>query len=399
MIGPSRRLSSIDAFRAITMLLMIFVNDLELLQNVPKWLEHAAEGEDRLGLADTVFPAFLFIVGLSIPFAIRQWESKGASNSQMLGRILNRSFALLVMGVYAVNYEEYTTGPALISKYAWLLLAVIAFFFIWLNYPAEWSRVRVWALRSVGILLLVVLAIIYKGGTPAKPHWMEMFWYGILGLIGWCYLYCALFYLYIRDRLWVLGIIFLFFVVLSIADNYHGLLDRVIPHRDWVLFMNMGGLPAFTMAGVMTGLFYSRRTVQGQAQRGLVRMWLIAPVLVVVGFVLRPFGGIAKLGVTPSWILICTGISIAAFALLAYVVDLKGRDKWYAIIRPAGTSTLTCYLLSYMHYCIFKMLPASCRLPLVLRSGDIGLIKSAVFAFLIVWLTGLLEKGKIRLSV
>ena len=64
----SRRLASIDVLRAITMLLMIFVNDLELDERVPRWLEHAKEGEDRLGLADTVFPAFLFIVGIFFVF-------------------------------------------------------------------------------------------------------------------------------------------------------------------------------------------------------------------------------------------------------------------------------------------------------------------------------------------
>ena len=399
MIRTSRRLASIDAFRAITMLLMIFVNDLAIVEKVPAWLEHAADGEDRLGLADTVFPAFLFIVGLSIPFAIRGLESKGMSKNRILGNILSRSFALLVMGIYAVNYEEYTTGPAVIGQYAWLLLATIGFFFIWLNYPPEWSPVRKWALRSVGILLLLILALIYKGGKPQHPHWMETFWYGILGLIGWAYLCCALLYLYIRDRLGILGITFLFFLGLSIAANYHGWLGKVLPSHEWMWFMDSGGLPAFTMAGVMTGIFYSRWTDQGRAQQSLVRMWLIAPVLLVAGFLLRPLGGIAKLGDTPSWILICTAISIATFGILAYVVDLKGKNKWYAIIRPAGTSTLTCYLLSYIHYCIFRMLPENLRLPLVLRSGDIGIIKSMVFAFLIVWVTGLLEKGKIRLSV
>jgi len=69
-IPRSRRLASIDVFRAITMCWMIFVNDLVLDEKVPRWLEHAAEGEDRLGMADTVFPAFLFIVGLSIVFAV-----------------------------------------------------------------------------------------------------------------------------------------------------------------------------------------------------------------------------------------------------------------------------------------------------------------------------------------
>ena len=38
----SPRLASIDVFRAITMLLMIFVNDLWSVKNVPRWMEHAA---------------------------------------------------------------------------------------------------------------------------------------------------------------------------------------------------------------------------------------------------------------------------------------------------------------------------------------------------------------------
>jgi heparan-alpha-glucosaminide N-acetyltransferase len=58
-----------------------------------------------------------------------------------------------------------------------------------------------------------------------------------------------------------------------------------------------------------------------------------------------------------------------------------------------------CYLLTYIHYSIFKMLPESWRLPLGLRSGDIGLLKSVAFSLLIVVLTGWLEKRKFRLSV
>ncbi len=399
MVRISRRLASIDVFRAITMLLMIFVNDLELVEKVPKWLEHAADGEDRLGLADTVFPAFLFIVGLSIPFAIRQWASKGMSKSLMLGRILSRSFALLVMGIYAVNYEEYTTGSAPLGKYMWLLIATVAFFLIWLDYPAGWSGVRKWALRWVGILALLILAYLYKGGTPRHPAWMETHWYGILGLIGWAYLCCALLYLYLRDRLALLGIAALFFLGLSIAANAHGWLGKVLGYQEWMWFEDSGGLAAFTMAGVMTAIFYSRWTEQERAVQSLLRLSVLVPVLLAAGFALRPLGGIAKLGDTPSWILICTAISIGCFAFLAYVVDIRGHQKWYAVIRPAGTSTLMCYLLTYIHYSIFKMLPAGWRLPLALRSGDLGLLKSVLFSFLIVWLTGWLEKKKLRLSV
>src|SRR5258706_13788122 len=74
---PILRIVSIDILRALTMLLMIFVNDLGSLHNIPGWLEHVKRGVDGIGLADVVFPAFLFIVGLSLPFAIDNRRKKG----------------------------------------------------------------------------------------------------------------------------------------------------------------------------------------------------------------------------------------------------------------------------------------------------------------------------------
>ena len=70
---PERRISTIDILRALTMVLMIFVNDLWSLTNIPGWLGHVDAGVDGIGLADVVFPAFLFIVGLSIPQAIAMY--------------------------------------------------------------------------------------------------------------------------------------------------------------------------------------------------------------------------------------------------------------------------------------------------------------------------------------
>ncbi len=393
-----RRLASIDAFRAITMLLMIFVNDLILDERVPAWLEHAEEGQDRLGLADTVFPAFLFIVGLSIPLAIRHGQEKGMSRKSTFLHILRRGFALLVMGVFIVNYEEYTKGPALISGWWWMLLMTIAFFFVWLVYPSNWTVGRKTLFRGVGVGVLVVLALIYKGGTAAHPMWMKTHWYGILGLIGWVYLICALLYFYIGERLPILGVCFLFFLGMSIAWNMHSLesLRHSLPHF-W--FFDGGGLCGFAMAGIMVTVYYRRATGSARVKQHLFRLAIWTPFLLAAGFALRPIGGIAKLGDTPSWILICTAISIAVFILLAIVVDIRGRENWYQLIRPAGTITLTCYLLPYIHFALLHILGEQVRLPLWMRTGGIGVLKSLVFAFLIVLLTGVLERKKIRLSV
>jgi heparan-alpha-glucosaminide N-acetyltransferase len=112
---------------------------------------------------------------------------------------------------------------------------------------------------------------------------------------------------------------------------------------------------------------------------------------------LRPIGGIAKLDVTPSWILICTAISIVCMIFLAVIVDLREKENWYRLIKPAGTITLTCYLLPYIHFALFHIV--GYQLPDALRTGWTGVGKSFIFAFLIVLLTGVLEKKKIRLSV
>ena len=82
---PKNRIASIDILRALTMYFMIFVNDLWTLEGIPEWLGHASRGEDRLGFADIIFPLFLFIVGLSIPFAVKARRKKGDSDLQIFG--------------------------------------------------------------------------------------------------------------------------------------------------------------------------------------------------------------------------------------------------------------------------------------------------------------------------
>src|SRR5688572_8082417 len=100
------RIASIDILRALTMVLMIFVNDLWSLKDIPLWLEHTKAQDDAMGLADVVFPAFLVIVGMSVPFSIASRRNKGESDPAILLHIILRSFALLIMGLFLVNGEN-----------------------------------------------------------------------------------------------------------------------------------------------------------------------------------------------------------------------------------------------------------------------------------------------------
>ena len=100
------RIRSIDAFRAVTMFLMIFVNDLDGVPNTPEWIKHAAVDADALGLADTIFPAFLFIVGLSIPYAFEKRLRKEDAKIPM--RIITRSFALVFIGFFGTTFRYFS---------------------------------------------------------------------------------------------------------------------------------------------------------------------------------------------------------------------------------------------------------------------------------------------------
>src|ERR1700712_2382752 len=134
----AKRLQSIDVLRAINMFFMIFVNDLSGVRNVPEWIDHVKGYEDGMHFADTIFPIFLFIAGLSIPLAIGRRISKGDSFSSIAIYIFLRSFALIVMGFFHVNMEEYNRS-AILPLGVWEFLLTVSFFLIWLDYPETLS--------------------------------------------------------------------------------------------------------------------------------------------------------------------------------------------------------------------------------------------------------------------
>ena len=58
----STRLLSIDVLRGLTILVMMFVNDLEGVRGAPAWMKHVQPSTaDGMTFVDVVFPAFLFI--------------------------------------------------------------------------------------------------------------------------------------------------------------------------------------------------------------------------------------------------------------------------------------------------------------------------------------------------
>ncbi|HEY9000193.1 MAG TPA: DUF5009 domain-containing protein [Mucilaginibacter sp.] len=382
-----KRLLSIDAIRALTMLLMIFVNDLSGVKGIPEWIDHAKRTEDAMGFADTIFPTFLFIVGLSIPLALDRKFQKGHSTQAILFAIISRSFALIVMGFFHVNLEEYGK-TSILPEAVWEILITLAFFLIWLDYPATMNNVKKYFLVGFGWLILLLMAFLYVGreGNSMEPHW-----WGILGLIGWGYLVCSLIYFFAKGNMTAMIIAFLVFAVINILG--HGKWLRL---HLWVI--HDGSTEFSVMAGVVISLWYARMVKKGFNTALWLKLFIAGCLAIAVGFLLRPYtDGISKIRSTPAWILICIGISTLVFELMIYLVDFKGKKDWFKLIWPAGTATLTCYLIPYFQIGFYNLVHF--HYPHFLNYGWGGFLRSWAVAFIVVIIGGFLEKKKLKLKV
>jgi heparan-alpha-glucosaminide N-acetyltransferase len=389
------RIASIDIHRALIMLLMIFVNDLWSLRNIPQWLEHTPADYDGMGLADVVFPAFLFIVGLSIPFAIRNRITKGETLPEIAGHILLRSVALITMGFFHVNFENILAPSLPISKPVFEILMTIAFFLIWNVYPKDGriGKVSTKWLQVAGILLLGILAFIYRGSSPDNLIWMRPYWWGILGLIGWSYLVSSLVYLFARQRFWLISAVVILFCFLNFQE-FSPLFNQLPKVKVIISASNY----SLVMCGVLaSALFMQLENKLNMEWKFAALLILLAAVFIGYGFEVRPLGGISKIKATPSWTAICAGISFCMYGLIFLIADKFRLIRWARIIEPAGSMTLTCYLVPYIIYPVFALV--NWKWPEMLSTGIPGLFKSLFFALSIIWITGLLGKLKIKLRI
>ncbi|XP_063075702.1 heparan-alpha-glucosaminide N-acetyltransferase [Engraulis encrasicolus] len=100
-----RRLRSLDTFRGLSLVIMIFVN-----YGGGRYWFFKHESWNGLTVADLVFPWFVFIMGTSIALSVSGSLRRGAFRSQLLGKCLWRSTQLFVIGLFIIN-PNYCQGP------------------------------------------------------------------------------------------------------------------------------------------------------------------------------------------------------------------------------------------------------------------------------------------------
>lgn len=392
----SSRLSSIDIMRGLTLLLMLFVNDLNM-KVAPSWLGHTKADFDGMGLADWVFPGFLFIVGMAIPFALSSRLKKGDSEGRISLHILTRTLSLLIIGVLMLNTGRVNPELTGMSKNLWALMMYVAVFFVWNDYPGKTGKYLKAVLRLIGLLALAVLAIKFRSGQPDDPRWMITGWWGILGLIGWGYLIGAFTWLLFRDSISSILLVTLFFFLLNILSGLHllGFLDPVKPVFGILL---EGNVPFIVLTGMLAGVMI-RKNTSTDTRRIIISFTVIGVISVILGFILRNWFIISKIQATPSWGMICNGISFLVFILIYWVADVKNKTGWAAFVRPAGQYSLTTYLAPDILYHAIWMT----GIPILIykQSSEplVAVIGSIVWALLMVGVTALLARVNVKLRL
>ncbi len=393
--AKKQRVLSVDIFRGLTMLVMIFVNEVSEAKAVPWWTRHAPARADYMTYVDMVFPSFLFIVGMALPLAIGRRIEKGDSTLRLWGHVLLRTLALVTLGLLLANHDLVNPALTHMSAGIWTLVALAGALLLWNVYPRSDQHAGLYRmLKIAGVALMIFAAVIFRRTTEqGNVEWFDFSYWEILGLIGWAYLATCILYLPFRKIVWMPAVWFVALTALCacVKAGWIGWLDRV-PSYLWP-FEN-GAHASIIMAGIVVSmLFFDKRLNLSPRMRTRSAL-LFALVLFAAGWVLTPLG-ISKIRGTPTWCLYTCAADTLLFLLLYWVVDVKGWSRWAAFVKPAGSNTLLTYLLPFIIYAIPGYLAFAMRW----STGWDAILRGVTFTALVLALAAILTRWKLRLQL
>jgi heparan-alpha-glucosaminide N-acetyltransferase len=164
VVGPdalssseSSRIESIDIFRGLNVLVMIFVDNLGFVTGLAWWTYHMPREANGMTYVDMVFPAFLFLMGMSIPLSIRSGIAKGQTYSQVWTHVVVRSLSLVALGLFIANAPQIDVAHTGISEEWWASLGFVAIGLGWIRFRGsdrhgnDWHKTTSLILRCGGV--------------------------------------------------------------------------------------------------------------------------------------------------------------------------------------------------------------------------------------------------------
>jgi len=308
----SSRLLSLDVFRGMTVAGMVLVNNPGTWSAIYPPLQHAEW--HGLTPTDLVFPFFLFIVGISITFALGRRVEQGGVNKTIYLKIVKRAALIFGIGLFLATFPfyDFTTGK-------------------WLDV----STVRIM---------------------------------GVLQRIAVCYLFAALIFLHTtRKQQAIIGVFLLliYWGLMTLIDvpgcavtsfddkacNLAGYLDRLILTENHIwssskVFDTEGILSTMpslstTLAGVLCGHWMLRKI---DDYRKVSAIFFGGVCLLVLGWIFSFWFPINKSIWTSSYVVYTAGLALCFLGFCYWLVDIKGYRKWSKPFIIFGVNALALYI-------------------------------------------------------
>jgi predicted acyltransferase len=311
-LQPQTRIVSIDALRGFDMFWIIgggtFFEVLpkvwknHFTETIKNQMEHVAWNGFRF--EDLIFPLFLFIVGVLLPFSISRRRRQGDSFKKVHLHIIKRAAVLILLGLVLNGLLQFNFAdmrwPGVLQRIGlcYLLAALIV----------AHSGPLIQAIAAGGLLLGYWILVMF---VPVPG-----FGAGILTPEG-----CLPAYI---DRLLIPGR----FCCFTYGDN-EGLLST-IPAVSTVL---IGSLAGHLLRSSFSG--------------NLKTLLMVASgiVCLVAGYLWGLSFPIIKVIWTSSYVLFAAGWSLLLLAAFYWIIDVMGFKKWAFFFIVIGANPITIYFL------------------------------------------------------
>jgi len=309
-VNIGKRLTSIDALRGFTMIWIIgaevivhslfkvwpnsFTRTLTVNMTHARW--------EGYYFYDLVFPLFLFLVGILIPFTILRRMEAGVPKTQLYKHIIKRTLVLIFLGL--VNY---------------------------------------------GLL---------------RFDWPAMRWSSVLGRIGICYFFASLLVMHTSWRMQAVItaaiLIFYYLAVMFIPVPGYGagvltpegclttyLDQKIIPGTLGMgIYDRQGVLSTFTslattLIGVLAGFWLASNRSPQRKTIGLLFAGLLT---LTAGWIWGQFFFISRNVWTSSFVLYSAGWSFFLLALFYWIIDVRGYKKWAFFLIVIGMNAITIWV-------------------------------------------------------
>lgn len=384
--AASVRLKSLDVFRGLTIAGMILVNNID--EDVAyKSLTHS--NWHGWTPTDLVFPFFMFIMGVAIPFSLAKRRTVGGqSRGELLAHIWVRALALILIGwllhaALAQGFAKLPAGYATVKFFRYFITifsygGMIALLIPWRNkFLSNWLAP---ILAVIFIALMFTMHIVSHNALAAGLHPKQLGGGlftpedfripGVLQRIGLCYGIAATAALFFGPRmLIVLSIIFLalyasLMYLVPFPGHVTGSISKAdnLEHSIDVAVFNRGGqnhlygeyadpegllstIPAAVtpMLGILLGIWLRRkdRNVVEKCAAMLAMGVFLAIVGVFLDSILMP---INKKIWTPSFVVFTAGMAMLGLGAIFWLIDVRGKGGWTWPFKVLGMNAIAAYV-------------------------------------------------------